>query len=115
MSNIYLEVGNKIRFYRKINKFTQEELGEILDIDQSYLGRIERGEINITLETLTKIAEALHIKPFKLLEYSEKDSDIKKNEVLNKIDFSLSTLNVLELTNLHSILEEIMNFKNLKS
>ena len=111
MSNTYLAVGNKIRFYRKLNEFTQEELGEILDIDQSYLGRIERGEINITLETLIKIAGALHIDPSKLLEYSGKDSDDKKNEILNKIEFSISSLNTQELINFYSILEKIIEFK----
>lgn len=115
MSNIYLEVGNKVRFYRKLNKFTQEELGEILDIDQSYLGRIERGEINITLETLTKIAEALQIDPYKLLEYNQKDQDTSKLEELDKINFSLSSLEVYELTHITNILNEIMKWKNDKN
>ena len=35
----------KIRLYRKARSLTQEELGEYLEIDQSYLGRIERGKL----------------------------------------------------------------------
>ncbi len=71
-------VGNMIRKYRRANKYTQEELGEILQIDQSYLGRIERGEINITLDTLFKIANSLRVKPSELLE--DKNGSIKRNQ-----------------------------------
>lgn len=115
MSNIYLEVGNKVRFYRKLQKFTQEELGEMLDIDQSYLGRIERGEINITLETLAKISDALQVNPSKLLEYTQKESDLAKEEILNKINFSISSLNLEELNHINKILKEIIILKNLKN
>ncbi|ODP27533.1 hypothetical protein PTI45_03095 [Paenibacillus nuruki] len=115
MSNIYLEVGNKVRFYRKLNKFTQKELGEILDIDQSYLGRIESDEINITLATLTKIAEALQIDPYKLLEYNHKDQDTSKLEELDKINFPLSSLEMYELTHITKILSEIIEWKNDKN
>uniref|UniRef100_UPI00403EDEAF helix-turn-helix domain-containing protein n=1 Tax=Paenibacillus sp. FSL R5-0744 TaxID=2921656 RepID=UPI00403EDEAF len=37
-----------MRLYRKARKLTQEQLGDRLQIDQSYLGRIERGEVNIS-------------------------------------------------------------------
>lgn len=38
---------------------SQEDLGLGCDLDQSYIGKIERGEVNVTLETLLKIAHYL--------------------------------------------------------
>ena len=66
MSKFFASVGKKVRFYRKAAQLSQEELGALLNIDQSYLGKIERGEVNITLETIQKISEVLNINPSQL-------------------------------------------------
>ncbi|MWC31365.1 helix-turn-helix domain-containing protein [Paenibacillus sp. MMS18-CY102] len=66
MSRLSAHVGEKIRFFRKNRGLTQEELGEKVEIPQSYIGNIERGSKNISLETIEKISEALKIEPSKL-------------------------------------------------
>lgn len=111
MSSIYSDVGKKIRVYRKANNYTQDELGEILKIDQSYLGRIERGEINVTLETLSKIAEALHINPSQLLENQKRQSR-NKSDTLDKIDTLLLMLDASDLEIVHRLLKEALSLKN---
>ncbi|EGL16572.1 helix-turn-helix transcriptional regulator [Paenibacillus sp. HGF7] len=75
MSNINASVGRKIRSLRKAKNYTQDELGDLIDLEQSYLGRIERGEINITLGTLSRISDALQINPSQLLETNSDYSD----------------------------------------
>ncbi|SHO19433.1 Putative uncharacterized protein [Moritella viscosa] len=40
-------------------RVSQDKLALLADIDRSYVGRIERGEVNITLEKLYEIAEVL--------------------------------------------------------
>ncbi|NVJ67086.1 MAG: helix-turn-helix transcriptional regulator [Gammaproteobacteria bacterium] len=60
MSSLAVRFGQKLRRMRKQLGHSQEELSLMADIDRSYLGRIERGEANITLETLYKIAGALN-------------------------------------------------------
>jgi transcriptional regulator with XRE-family HTH domain len=109
MSNLYLQVGKKIRLYRKARKLTQEELGEYLQIDQSYLGRIERGEVNITLDTLYKISDALHVHPAWLLE-DEKDSrkGQVRSEILDNIDSLLVPLTNDELLIVQRLLKETL-------
>lgn len=102
-----------IKKYRRASNYTQEELGEILQIDQSYIGRIERGEINITLDTLTKIAKALGIEPAILLETKQSVSDKSKAKILEKIDTQLLTLNTSELMIVQNILREILQFKKI--
>ncbi|MCP1136290.1 helix-turn-helix domain-containing protein [Paenibacillus polysaccharolyticus] len=113
MSNIFLRVGKKIRLYRKARKLTQEELGELLQIDYSYLGRIERGEVNITIETLNKIANALNIAPSQLLEEDKKSNDKLKTDILEKIDTTLLSLSTKELEVLHRLIKEAIVLKEL--
>ncbi|QZN77678.1 helix-turn-helix domain-containing protein [Paenibacillus sp. DR312] len=114
MSNIFLRVGKKIRLYRKANKLTQEDLGELLQIDYSYLGRIERGEVNITIETLSKIANALNIASSQLLEDDKQHvKDKAKMDTLEKIDTTLLSLSNKELEVLHRLIKDALALKEL--
>ena len=49
MSKISILIGVKIREIRKQSNINQENLALLADIDRSYMGRIERGEVNITV------------------------------------------------------------------
>ncbi len=55
------KLGLKIKQCRNNLKITQEQLAEIIDLSQSYLGQIERGVRGVNLENLTKIANALNV------------------------------------------------------
>jgi len=57
----------KLREVRKIKGISQDKLALIADIDRSYVGCIERGEVNITLEKVYCLAEALECRVAKLL------------------------------------------------
>ena len=59
-------IGGNIRFYRKKNKLTIEKLAEIADISPKYLGSVERGENNISIDNVVKIAVALKVDMYKL-------------------------------------------------
>ncbi|MCA3907885.1 helix-turn-helix transcriptional regulator [Vibrio vulnificus] len=52
-------VGKRIAKMRKAKGLTQDKLALLAEIDRSYVGRIERGEVNITVEKLYQIAETL--------------------------------------------------------
>lgn len=61
-------LGTAIRAARKAKGLSQEALAELADIDRSYMGGIERGEHNIAIMNLLKIANALGIKTSSLLD-----------------------------------------------
>ncbi|MGK0270562.1 MAG: transcriptional regulator with XRE-family HTH domain [Cocleimonas sp.] len=67
MKDLAINVGLKIRVRRKEMRVSQDELALLADIDRSYVGRIERGEVNITLEKLYEIAEVLECRAKDLL------------------------------------------------
>jgi transcriptional regulator with XRE-family HTH domain len=52
-------VGRAIRDARNEQGYTQEAFAHAAGIDRSYMGAIERGEFNLTLETLLKVTQAL--------------------------------------------------------
>jgi len=60
--DILHEFGKRIRALRKEQGLSQEELGFKSDLHRTYIGMIERGEKNITLANIEKIADALEIR-----------------------------------------------------
>jgi transcriptional regulator with XRE-family HTH domain len=60
-------LGAAIRAARQAKGLSQEALAEIAGIDRSYMGGIERGEHNLAIMNLLKIADALGSKASSLL------------------------------------------------
>lgn len=60
--------GKRLKALRLDHNLTQLELAEILDMSPNFIGMIERGERNTTVENVFKIARALNIKPSNLFE-----------------------------------------------
>ncbi|MBR1425378.1 helix-turn-helix transcriptional regulator [bacterium] len=61
--------GIKFKYYRLLNKFTQEQIAEKLDVDAHYISDIECGRRNITFKTLFKLASTINIDIFKLFQF----------------------------------------------
>jgi transcriptional regulator with XRE-family HTH domain len=59
--------GEGLRALRTSAGLTQEELAERAGVDRSYLGGIERGEHNLALINIIKIANSLSLQPHELL------------------------------------------------
>ena len=59
--------GRNLRAIRKSKGFSQERLAHETGIDRSYLGKIERGEVNITIEKIYLLADHLQCSPKDLL------------------------------------------------
>lgn len=67
MSELTIQFGQLVRKYRKERKMSQEQLALLCNMDRSYLGRIERGEVNPTLEKIYEVAKKLEISAHDLL------------------------------------------------
>lgn len=60
-------VGENIRAIRTERGLSQERLGERLGVHRNYVGMLERGERNLSLQTVEKFAELLEVEPLALL------------------------------------------------
>lgn len=67
MDQLAKAVGERIRYRRKARGLSQDNLALLSGIDRSYVGRIERGEVNITVEMLYRIARVVGCEPASLL------------------------------------------------
>lgn len=67
---LLVQLGTAIRHLRAEQGLSQEGLAEAAELDRSYVGGIERGEHNLTIMNLRRIADALGKKPSKLLDSS---------------------------------------------
>ena len=64
--DITTRIGLNITIFREKQGLTQEKLAELAGLHRAYIGQIERGEKNIGLKNLEKIAKALNV-PIKYL------------------------------------------------
>jgi transcriptional regulator with XRE-family HTH domain len=60
-------LGENLRALRKAKGLSQEAFADVLGIHRTYMGGLERGERNITLKTVERIALALGVDPADLL------------------------------------------------
>ena len=67
MTNLAKSFGKKFKDKRKEIDLSQDEVALLSGIDRSYIGRIERGEVNITLEKVYALAEVLKCSAHDLL------------------------------------------------
>jgi transcriptional regulator with XRE-family HTH domain len=61
-------VGRNLRAYRQARGLSQEAFADLVGVHRTYMGGLERGERNLTLRSLERIADRLDLDPIVLLE-----------------------------------------------
>ena len=62
VDDIRKKLGARIRELRQSAGITQEELGEKAELNYKFIGELERGQVNVSLDSIVRIAEALGVK-----------------------------------------------------
>lgn len=62
-------LGQRIRELRTKSDLSQEKLAFTCDLDRTYIGSVERGERNVSIINLQKIATALNVELHELLNF----------------------------------------------
>ncbi len=110
MSDIAKILGQRIRNYRTAKGLSQEKLAEFAGCHPTYIGQLERGEKNATVESIEKIASALNISLSKLFENLGADEDGVRNIPRECYEF-LSAKTKEEQEHLYRILIEMDKYK----
>lgn len=65
--SIRIILGENVKYYRLLNKFTQEKLAELCNLSARYISDIENANGNISIDTLEKIANTFQIENYLLI------------------------------------------------
>lgn len=110
MSKITICVGDRLRRRRIDLGYTQEHLAELADVHPTYIGQVERGEKNVTIESLEKICCALDL-PMDELFYNIHTSDSKNKEAKDCYDLIVRQP-LKDQKQLCLIIENILKFRS---
>ncbi len=110
MSEIAKIVGQRIRNYRTQLGLSQEKLAEMSGCHPTYIGQLERGEKNATLESIEKISAPLNVSLSKLFEKLDEKTSGERNIPLECYEF-LSAKSQEEQEQLYRILIEMDKYK----
>ena len=92
---------SNIRKYRKLNQMSQMQLAIEADLSVGFLCDLESGKKWGTLETMAKLAKALHIKPYQLLmPEDEKNNVVNIHEDLSELSQNLKQTIETNINNL---------------
>lgn len=112
MKELATIIGQRIRNHRTHLGYSQEKLAEIAACHPTYIGQVERGEKNVTIESIEKITTALGIPLSQLFEKIGDESNTKSDYPLMCYEF-VSSKEIKEQELIYKILMQIDHYKNL--
>lgn len=62
IDNLQRSLGRRIRELRSEHEWTQEQFAEVCGLHRTYMGHVERGEKNVSLSTVLRVANALGVR-----------------------------------------------------
>ena len=109
MSEIAKVIGQRIRNYRLQAGLSQEKIAELSGCHPTYIGQVERGEKNATLESIEKIASALNVPLSKLFDKYDPDDS---NDIPSKCYEFILSKTKSEQERLYKLILEIDKYKD---
>ena len=103
--NTKVLLGRKIRALRKEKGWSQQELGNQADINYKFLGEIERGQQNPTVNIMIKISKALNIDLPELFRFEHEI--LNRKEIEAQIKQILKTIPDKDLRNILMLLQAL--------
>ena len=81
----FRKIGNKLHDYRKKMGMTQAEVAEAANLADRTYADIERGNVNMRLETVLRICQVLHITPDEILTQSDTTLTAQEEKILARL------------------------------
>lgn len=101
-------IGERIRDVREKLRLTRENLAEMLGLSPLYIGQLERGERQMSLDTLVKVSDYLHIPTDYLIYGSTPENEREKNRIITL----LNKCSKKELSLIENIIKLILSHRN---
>lgn len=79
-------VGNKLLAIRKRRGLTQAQAAEAAELSDRAYADIERGTVNMRMDTILRICRALHVTPDEILTEAEEPSEVRQEDLLARLE-----------------------------
>jgi transcriptional regulator with XRE-family HTH domain len=99
------QLGGRIRSLRVQKKLSQEGLAELAGLNGKYLGEVERGNANISIANLAKLAEALGASLEGLMSFAHEQD---REKILGELHGMLDGADDSRLKTLHRIIHAVI-------
>ncbi|MGR6763090.1 helix-turn-helix domain-containing protein [Paenibacillus sp. T2-29] len=109
MAELRKQIGTRIRAIRNAKGLTQQNLADIASLDYRYIGALERGERNFSIDTLEKVLTALNVSISELMfskEHMTTDETIRQ-EAIDEFVALTSRLNDEQISILRRVSKEV--------
>lgn len=73
---INIQIGEQVKYAREQAKLTQEQLAEYIEVSPQYISDLERGVVGISIPTLKRLCEILHITSDQILFSEKPENDV---------------------------------------
>ncbi|WP_339167819.1 helix-turn-helix transcriptional regulator [Paenibacillus sp. FSL R5-0341] len=109
MTTLRNSVGERIRAIRKMKGLTQQQLAELSGLDDAYIGSVERGERNFSIDTVEKIIIALEIpsENFFISSGEMTEEQLARMKALDDYSILISDLSEEKLIKFTNVVNEI--------
>lgn len=114
VSKISQRVGARIRVLRQQRGISQEQLAFKAGITPSYLGQIERGEKSPTIDSIDKVATALHVTLEELFSFEYAQPDFVDQQIMENIAFQLRGRTKTEQEMVCNFIKQLLLFRDKK-
>jgi len=82
----FTTIGNKLFSFRKRMGMTQAEVAEAAGLSDRTYADIERGTVNMRIETILRICDVLHITPDEILTEEELHKTTQQDEIWQRLE-----------------------------
>lgn len=108
-------IGKKIRQIRKGKKITQKQLANSLGVHESSITKYEKGNTDIPLSKIEKIAEALEVSPFDIMGPAYFDNILDIDRIRTEVEMYELLAQLFNEEEMEQISSIIKNFEKIKN
>ena len=104
-------IAQKVKYLRKKQNMSQEELSERADLGLKYINQLENQNVNLTIHSLEKVIDALEMTPEEFFNFDslESTSDKTDNLSLKRINMKIKQLPIDKREKMLVIFESILD------
>ena len=104
-------IAQKVKYLRKKQNMSQEELSERADLGLKYINQLENQNVNLTIHSLEKVIVALNLTPEDFFNFNslEATTDQTENLSLKRVNMKLKQVPVYKRERILAIFEDILD------